>query len=127
MTDQSIDNLIAAFDNWRSNKQYRSERIPESLLKRARELTPALGVGAVAARLGIHTDNLCAARELKQKSGKLSSTVKTPSFSRLDIIKPVTTSFVAEVEIPNGVKLRIFTITPETMTLVSAFSGRAQL
>ena len=51
-------------------------------------------------------------------------TAPVPSYSRIEFPAPETTARpLAEIETPMGVKLRVFTITPETVTLLSALSG----
>jgi hypothetical protein len=62
---------------------------------------------------------------MAQKPTKVQTNLKSVGFSRLEIARPV--SCLAEVVMPNGVKLNILSITPETMALVTALSGMAVL
>lgn len=51
-------------------------------------------------------------------------TAAVPSYSRIEVPAPETAARpLAEVETPMGVKLRVFTITPETVTLLTTLSG----
>ena len=125
MTEQSIDALRSAFDEWRVTKRHRTERIPDNLLKRARELIPVLGAGGVAVRLGISSSRLREPLKMAQEPKKGQTNLKSVGFSRLEIARPV--SCLAEVVMPNGVKLNILSITPETMALVTALSGMTVL
>jgi hypothetical protein len=125
MAEQSIDALRTAFDEWRLTKRHRTEPIPEHLLKHARELIPVLGLGAVAVRLGISSSRLRETSKVAQKPTQVQTDLKSVSFSRLEMARPAPS--LAEVVMPNGVKLNIFSIIPETMALITALSGMADL
>lgn len=125
MAKQSIDAVRTSFEEWRLTKRHRTEAIPENLLKRARELIPVLGLGAVAVRLGISSSRLRETSKVAQKPTKVKTNLKSVGFSRLEMARPA--SSLAEVVMPNGVKLNFFSITPETVALVTALSGMADL
>jgi hypothetical protein len=123
MKVESLDELKAAVDAWRSSKRHAREAVPRELLERARRAIKVHGLGRV-----VRTTKIDRARLLVGRAGPVgrrrvrASTV--PAFSRVEIAAPSTTSRpLAEVEMPTGVKVRIFSETAETLGLLSSLCG----
>ena len=119
MTNDSMTELEAAFSNWRRDKQYPKERIPDALLARARRAASAHGVGPVAYRLRVAASRLTI--DAAAAAGPAVPAL-APTFTRLEIAAPLRASQpLAEAETPAGLKLRVFQITAETASLLSSF------
>jgi hypothetical protein len=114
-----LDELAAAFSEWRSKKRHRRDRTPEDLVKRARAAALVHGSGAVARALKIDYRHLAGGTEPTGNPGVTPS--PTPMYSRLELSAPGATSHpVAELEMPNGIKLRMYTQTHEMLSLLSS-------
>jgi hypothetical protein len=119
---ESLDQLKSAFGSRRKQKRTRSESIPPELLERARVASLSFGVNAVRRTLNIDR------RLIEQKSAKRGRPRKmtaAPSYSRLEISArgAVSSQPVAEFESASGSKLRVFSMTPEAMGLLSSLCG----
>ncbi len=130
MKVDSLDELRSAFADWRKNKKYRQEAIPEGLLARAQRCTSKHGVREVARAAGVDRCRLLqeqVAGEMApavpaQKAGVVTGS--TPGYSRLDLAMPsVARSPIAEIETDTGIKLRLFEQTPEVLGLLGALCG----
>jgi hypothetical protein len=148
MKVDSLGRLKTAFRGWRSKKRHVRETVPEELMERACRAAAVHGVGVVAratmldqTRLGERVGT--AARDtrrpvrrakkaaiLAKNGGRVvraksaPSSTSMPAFSRIELpIPQATAQPLAEVETPGGVKLRVFAITPETVSLLSTLSG----
>ncbi|MGQ0505919.1 MAG: hypothetical protein ACT4TC_11450 [Myxococcaceae bacterium] len=116
----SLEELSAAFAQWRSTKKHAREVTPADLVERARRGVDAHGEGKVARAAGIDRERLRGTRGQPRKSGPSGATA-APAYSRIDIVaaggagRPF-----AELELPNGVKLRLFSPSPEALGVVSA-------
>jgi hypothetical protein len=118
MKVDSLDGLTAAFDRWRRKKSHIRERVPDELWERALRSARVHGIGAVARATKIEGRRL-AKRESSRKKERA-----TPTFTRLEIPRSsASTSPIAEVETATGLKLRVFTQTPETIGLLSSMCG----
>lgn len=119
MEADSLDELVAAFGQWRRKKRHVRERVPDELLEQAIRATHVHGLGAVARATKLDPDRLV---EGEQKEDTRREDV--PAFSRISITAPSAAPCpIAEVEIPTGLKLRIFALTPETLNLLSSLCG----
>jgi hypothetical protein len=119
MTNESMDELKAAFDDWRRKKRYAREAAPADLLDRARRAAKAYGIGPVARVVKMERGRLKTPQP--SKPARLVRKVPAPTFSRLELAAPRSIQPAAEAETPAGVKLRVFAITPETVGLLSSF------
>lgn len=117
----SLDALESAFAAWRRSKRHPTEPVPAALMERARRAAGVHGDKDVARVTKIERSRLW-----KRRVGK---TVRTPpraksrpAFSRLELSTPIPTDSrpLAEVETPEGVKLRVFAETPEVLSLLSS-------
>jgi hypothetical protein len=123
MRIESLVELKAAFEDWRSGKRHAREVIPDELLDRARRTIRVHGLGPVARATRVGRARLIAGRA-GRGSRRRGPAARVPSFSRLEIGAPSAPhSPMAEVETPSGVKLRIFTQTEETFRLLSSLCG----
>ena len=142
MTVDSLAKLKGAFHRWRSKKRHVRERVPAELMDRARRSAVVHGVRAAAlaakldqTRLGaqvaadVKSEGKAARRSARSgtrsKAGKArGNAARAPAFSRLEI--PVSLGAprpLAEAETLDGLKLRVFALTPETLGLLSALNG----
>jgi hypothetical protein len=119
MTDESLDNLSAAFRDWRSSKRTVKERVPDALIERARRAASVHGAGPVAYRLRISRERLTPA---PTPTVNPPTQPPMPGYSRIEIAAPPRSHPpLVEAETPAGVKLRVFAITPDTVGLLSSF------
>jgi hypothetical protein len=120
MKVDSLDELTAAFDRWRRKKRHVRERVPGELWERALSATRVHGTSAVARATKLEGSRLVKrGRKANKKSG-----AAVPAFSRLSITAPSAGSYpIAEVETATGLKLRIFTQTQETLSVLSSLCG----
>jgi len=120
MKVDSLNELKAAFDRWRSKKRYIRERVPDELWERALRASNVHGMTGVARATKIELSRL-------SERGKRSKTCRASAvatFSRLEIPAPSTTPCpIAEVETATGLKLRVFVQTRETLSLLSSLCG----
>jgi hypothetical protein len=116
MKADSLDDLAAAFGQWRSNKRHVRERVPDDLWERALSATRIHGTGAVARATKLEHQRLV------ERAPKASTTPPVvPAFSRISLTAPLAGPCpIVEVETPTGLKLRFFAQTPETLNLLSS-------
>jgi len=119
-SDEFLPDLKAHFQKWRKQKRYRREPIPEGLLTKARAAALKYGAKRVARALKIE-------RKRIESAGSPVVTpeiTETPSFSRIQVTfprGPQSPQPLMEVETLAGVKLRVFAMTPETVSVLSSF------
>jgi hypothetical protein len=53
-TPTALDELVKSFSDWRTNKKSRADRLPEELLKRARELRGQFSDREICKRTGLN-------------------------------------------------------------------------
>ena len=120
MEVESIVGLKAAFEAWRSRKRHLREAVPGDLLERARTAARCYGWAAVARATKVQRDRLESGRSGRGETGAAAASV--PTYSRLEMAGPTSRPF-AEVEMPTGVKVRLFAETGEALGLLSALLG----
>jgi hypothetical protein len=119
MQVDSLDELTVAFKRWRRKKRYVRERIPDELWGRALHAAQVHGLASVARATKIEHSRL-----VERSKSKKASRSTTLAFSRLEIPAPsAMSSPIAEVETAAGLKLRVFTQTQETLSLLSSLCG----
>ena len=121
MVVDSLDDLHAAFRGWRSKKKYPREAAPEELVERARRAAAAHGMDAV-----VRVTKFGSSRLLGDEVGKgpKKTVARLPTFSRVEVALPTMVNRpLAEAETPTGMKLRLFQVTPETISLLAAVCG----
>jgi hypothetical protein len=131
MKVDSLDELKAAFAEWRKRKQHAREPMPEALRTRARRATKKHGVPAVVRVTRVERARLFRTTSARTKTnGATSNKPKdvarsVATFSRLELGAPSVPSLrpIAEVETGSGATLRVFEQTPEMMGLLSAVCG----
>lgn len=112
--NESLEELVLAFDQWRAAKKSRGARVPEELLNRARNASEAHGVWKVAVALKVR------AHHLRQPP---ADALRHPTYSK---ILPKNFSRVfAEIETLRGFKIRFFEATPESLKVLAAVCGEA--
>jgi hypothetical protein len=119
MDGESLAELKAAFEKWRSRKRHVREAVPAELLQRARTAAAHHGWAAVARATKVDRGRLESARSLggKRRAGG-------PMYSRLELAAPAATARpFAEVEMPTGLRVRLFTDTGEALGLLSSLLG----
>ena len=123
MKIESLDELKSAADAWRRTKRHAREAVPSDLVERARRTIDVHGLGAVARATRIDRARLLVGRTglARRRKGRVAS---VPAFSRMEITAPVATSRpFAEVEMPTGVKVRVFAESAETIGWLSLLCG----
>jgi hypothetical protein len=119
MYTPSLKGLESAFAKWRGSKRYVTERVPSTLLQRARHASDRYGVAAVVKVTGLTREQIINGK--RQRSGVRKN--DTPAFSRVAIAAPNGPQPVLEAEIPSGLKVRLFAITPETTQVLSSLTN----
>ena len=122
MEVESLAGLKAAFEAWRSRKRHPREAVPVDLLERARAAARRHGSAAVGRATKVGRARLKGGRS-RGEGGVAAASV--PTYSRLEVAAPAapTSRPFAEVEMPSGVKVRLFTDTGEALGLLSALLG----
>jgi len=122
MDVESLAELTAAFERWRSTKRHPREAIPEDLLKSARTAVRRHGLSAVARATRVDRERLETGKT--RQRARRPAAAGMPSFSRLELPGPaVDVRPFAEVETATGLKLRLFTQTDQVLELLSSLCG----
>ena len=126
MDGESLAELMAAFEKWRSRKRHVREAVPAELLQRARTAAARHGWAAVARATKVDRGRL----ESDRSRGGKRRVPETsgPMYSRLELVAPAATARpFAEVEMPTGLRVRLFTDTGEALGLLSSLLGAGGL
>jgi len=119
MENESLAKLKAAFEDWRSKKRYAREAVPADLLERARAAARRHGPAAVHRATKVDRGRLKTGHKSRGGTGAPAACV--PAFSRVELAVPAApTRPFAEVEMPTGLKVRLFTQTDATLELLSS-------
>jgi hypothetical protein len=123
MDGESLMELKAAFDEWRRRKRHVREAVPVDLLRRACAAARHHGPAAVAQATKVGRGRLKMGR--RGRGGRKAPTASVPTYSRLDLTAPatVTPRPFAEIEMPTGLKVRLFTEAAEALGLLSSLLG----
>ena len=123
MDGESLAALKAAFEAWRSRKRHVREAVPAELLQRARAAIRRHGPAAVARATKVERVRLETGRGPGKKRRVPGAGV--PTYSRMELAAPAATTArpFAEVELPTGLKVRLFTETGEALGLLSSLLG----
>jgi hypothetical protein len=112
-SSSELEQLKADFDGWRKGRRHSREALPTALLERAQGAVETFGLARVFAATKFDRDRL-RGKSFRPRAG-------TPAFSRVKVVAPVAMSQpFAELELPTGAKLRVFTQVPEVLHLLSA-------
>jgi hypothetical protein len=116
----SLKQLSVAFERWRAKRRHAREKTPERLVMRARRAAQTYGLARVSRAVKLDRRRLDGA-EPGQKGRRANSVAAPPAYSRVELVGATATSRpFAELELPTGIKLRLFAPAPETMSLLSA-------
>jgi hypothetical protein len=122
MGGESLAELKTAFEKWRSKKRHVREAIPVELLQRARAGATRHGWAAVARATKVDRGRLEAERSRGGK--RMVSGTGVPRYSRVELAAPASTARpFAEVEMPTGLRVKLFTETGEALALLSSLLG----
>ena len=121
-----LSELKIEFRKWRRQKHCRSERIPDDLLAKAIVAAEEYGRGRVGRALRIETQRLCRGGEVTVRAAPNLAVSQTPSvpmptFTKIQVAIPRGLQPLLEAETPAGMKLRVFTFTPDTVAVLSSF------
>lgn len=123
MKIDSLEQLCGAFGEWRAEKKYRYEKTPEQLVKRARLLARKKGVERVIRAVKVDRRRLSARHTSVPAEHRAQAGLPTlPSYSRLPLMvasNPPPPPPFAELEMPGGFKLRLYSQTQEAMHLLT--------
>lgn len=114
----SLTDLESAFATWRQSKQHPTEAIPDALIERAQKAVTVHGKRAV---LGVTRLEWSRLQNRNVGKAKKQASAAKPTFSRLELAAPASSEGrpLAEIETPDGIKLRVFAETPEILHLLS--------
>ena len=123
MGGESLAELKAAFEGWRSRKRHVREPVPAELLRRARAAAGRHGPAAVARATKVERGRLMTDRSRGKKRRVAGAGV--PTYSRLDLTAPAASTArpFAEVEMPTGLRVRLFTESGDALALLSSLLG----
>ena len=123
--DEFLKDLKTEFSNWRRQKRSRSESCPEDLVAKARAAAAEHGPARVARALRVENTRIIPTRTKGQTLPTAPVVSPTsPSFSRIHVAfprDPQAPQVLMEAETAVGVKLRVFAMTPETISVLSSF------
>jgi hypothetical protein len=122
MMVEPLEDLVAAFTAWRSKKKHRRAPTPDDLIQRARALASVHGQWAIARAVKLDSRHFL---EDGRPVKKRTAAAKPPSYSRVQVTMPsvVAARPFAELEMPSGIKLRLYSQTAETMGWLSKVWG----
>ena len=122
---ESLADLKAAFDDWRSKKRHARETIPATLLERARAAARRHGPAVVFRATKIARARLKTGERVPAKKRVRRRPARVPAFSRLDLAAsaPATIAPFAEIEMITGLKVRLFSQTGEALALLTSLLG----
>lgn len=123
MDGESLAELKAAFEEWRSRKRHVREAVPVDLLQRARAAAGRHGLAAVARATKVDRSRLKTERS-RGKKGPVRGAA-APTYSRLELAAPAAAAArpFAEIEMPTGLRVRLFTESGEALGLLSSLFG----
>jgi hypothetical protein len=117
---ESLEELVAAFSEWRSKKRHPREATPVDLVERVGRVAKVHGLGPVMRAVKLDRRVLKAPRAGRARRGPSAS----PSYSRVELVAPPAAARpFAELEMPSGVRVRLYSQTPEAMGLLSSVCG----
>jgi hypothetical protein len=125
MDGESLVELKAAFDEWRTRKRHAREAVPVSLLRRACAAARHHGPAAVARATKVDRGRLKTGGARGKKRRAPAPASGDPTYSRLEVAAPAaaTPRPFAEIEMPTGLKVRLFTEAGEALGLLSSLLG----
>jgi len=125
--DESLAKLKVAFAEWRSRKRYVREAIPVELLRQAQAAARRHGLAAVYRVTKVDLNRLKDGGRSRVR--KRAPAASVPKYSRLELTAPttVTPRPFAEIEMPTGLKVRLFTEAAEGLGLLSSLLGAGGL
>jgi hypothetical protein len=122
MDGEILVELKTAFEKWRSRKRHVREAVPAELLQRARAAAALHGWAAVARATKVDRGRLETERSRGEKRRVPGAGV--PLYSRVDLPAPSPKAHpFSDVEMPTGLKVRLFTEGGEAFSLLSSLLG----
>ena len=123
MKVESLEELRAAFAEWRRKKKHPREAVPEELLVRARRVAKTQGTQPVVRALKVDRRRLEGTRTRVEGEGG-PGRARVPSYTRVELSPSVADAGpFAELELPSGLRVRLYSQTPEAMGLLSSVCG----
>lgn len=124
MKVDSLEELSAAFGKWRATKRHPREAMPEELVERARGTASVHGVRQVARMVRVDCRRLERTNGARREEGRVTAAT---GYSRVEMVGCGGGGAFAELEMPNGVKVRLYSQTEQTtrlLTVLCAGGGR---
>lgn len=124
MRVESLELLSAAVAGWRSEKKHKREKMPEGLLKRARLAAKTHGVNTIVRALRVDRRRLEGAGASGEAGGQGPGPESAPAYSRVALagLGGFAPAF-AELELPSGTKLRLYSDSPQALGLLAQVCG----
>ena len=121
MKVDTLEQLGAAFNQWRMQKRHRREATPGGLVRRAGAVARIQGRGRVMQVAKIDGRRLRKGPGRGARRGEADKSV-LPAYSRLQLATPAVEAArpFAELELPSGVRLRFYSGGQETIQLLSS-------
>jgi hypothetical protein len=122
MEIESLADLQAAFEEWRSRKRHPREAVPADLVERARQAVRPHGPAAVARATKVDRGRLKVGGDGRRR--RSARAAKTPTFSRVEFpAPPVAIRPFAEIETATGLKVRLYMQTDAAFGLITSLCG----
>jgi hypothetical protein len=120
MDGESLVDLKAAFDEWRRRKRHPRAAVPADLLQRACAAARHHGPSAVHRATKVNRGRLKVGG--RSRSKRRAPVASVAAYSRVELAAPAaaTSRLFAEVEMPTGLKVRLFAGTDEALGLLSS-------
>jgi hypothetical protein len=124
MTVDTAEELKAAYEEWRSQKRYPREAIPEELLDRTRRAIDVHGWSAIRKATKVEARRVGLEKAAPTRPRRRTAPMGVRSYSRVELAVPAPVSRpFAEVETSTGLKVRLFASDTETLGLLSGLCG----
>ena len=122
MEFESLDQLKNAYANWRKKKRHVREAVPAELLEPTCRAATRFGTSQVSRAINMDWERM-SNKISRNSSGSCKKNGAPPAYSRLELLPPALSinQPLAEIESPSGMKLRIYSVGPEALALLSSF------
>jgi hypothetical protein len=124
-----VDDLVVLknkTDVWRSSKSHLHEAVPKDLIKMALDGVSQHGMRKIVAATGFRPGMIKKWSVAPSRKNPLQTALpaSTPTYTKISVMPPQFSSPVplAEIEMPSGCCVRLYTITPELSALVLSLS-----